>query len=112
MGNFVKIFISLVLFVFQFPAFAVYNANITGEVGGVYAYTDGDYIFFFLKNQSISHPSCGTSYFVIDSDTPVERRKVLYARLLLAYSTHEQVTIGYDSVGSCAQGQLRVYRIG
>ncbi|RZI81335.1 MAG: hypothetical protein EOP38_19640 [Rubrivivax sp.] len=94
------------------PAFSTYSANLAGEVSGVYTYTEGDYIFFTLKNQPSSHPGCNPAYFSIDGSVPVDRRKIMLARLMAAYATHETVNIGYDKDGTCSEGVIRVYRVG
>ena len=71
-------------------ALAAYNANMQGKLAMVMVYTDGDYIYMKLENQPASHPSCNASYFVTPSTVPLERRKMLLARLMLAYSTGEE----------------------
>ena len=75
-------------------ASAVYNANMSGQVEGYYIYADGDYIYFRLKNRSASHPACNSTYFIIPETVSSERRKMMFARLLLAYATQENVNLG------------------
>jgi hypothetical protein len=100
-------------FVFvSLPASAVYNANIAGVLTHVAAYADGDYVYFTLQNQPLSHPSCGAQFFVIADTVSADRRKAMYARLLAAHATGESLTIGYDATGDCAHGYIRAHRVG
>jgi hypothetical protein len=94
------------------PAHAVYDANMSGYLEGFYVYSDGDYIYFRLKNQPTSHNGCNPSYFVIPSAVPLERRKAMLARLSLAYAMQESVNIGYAANGDCGHGYINVYRVG
>jgi len=107
-----KLLIAILLGSFASSAFAVYNANMSGELEGVYVYTDTDHIYLRLLNQPTSHPACSPTYFVIDDRITADRRKAILARLLTAYAMHEVVNIGYDSAGDCADGFLRVHRAG
>lgn len=94
------------------PAMAQYNSNMQGELEGVYVYTDGDYIYFRLKNQPDSHPACNPFFFVISETVPYERRTMLLSRLLAAYSTKEIVNIGFDGQGACVHGYIQAHRVG
>jgi hypothetical protein len=94
------------------PASAEYNANIQGTLRDVLVYTDMDHILFRFVNQPTSHPACSPNYFAIDASVPAERRAALYARLMTAYSLNEVVNIGYDDSGNCANGYIRVHRVG
>jgi hypothetical protein len=94
------------------PASAAYNANMSGVLTFVGAYADGDYIYLALSNQPTSHPGCNPTYFVIDDTVPLERRQMMLARLLTSYAMKEPVNIGYDNVGDCAKGYIRVHRAG
>jgi hypothetical protein len=94
------------------PASAVYNANLSGVLAFVSIYADGDYIYLALNNQPTSHPGCNPAYFVIDGAVPLERRQMMLARLLTSYATKEVVNIGYDNVGDCVHGYIRVHRVG
>jgi len=91
---------------------ATYNANMTGQLEGVWTYADSDQIYFRLLNQPASHPGCSPIYFVIPASVPLDRRKMLYARLMVAYATKETVNIGYDNQGDCADGYIHVHRVG
>jgi len=91
---------------------ADYNANMAGVVTMVATYADTDSIYIRLNNQLSSHPACNASYFVITTDVPIERRKAMLANLLTARATGEAMNIGYDSTGSCAEGYIRVHRVG
>ena len=93
-------------------AVAEYNANISGQLEGVYVYDYADYVYFRLKNQPTAHPGCDPTYFVIPESVPADRRKAMLARLYLSYSMQDSVNIGYDAVGQCANGYLRVHRVG
>jgi hypothetical protein len=107
-----RIIFAIVLFTASAFSEAAYNANMAGELEGFYVYADGDHIYFRLKNQPSSHPTCGPLYFVIPETVSSDRRKAMLSRLSLAYATKEIVNIGYDSTGDCAQGYIRVHRVG
>jgi len=96
----------------SFTSQAAYNANMRGEIEGVYVYTDADHIYILLKNQPTSHPVCKPNYFVIPASVPYERRQMLLSRLLTAFATKEVVNIGYDSAGGCANSYIQVHRVG
>lgn len=102
----------LALLLFVSPAFATYNANITGVVTHVVAYTEADYILFRLANQPTSHPQCNAWYFSIPDTVPESRRKQLFAQLLAAKLSGDPVNIGYDATGECAHAYIRVHRVG
>lgn len=104
--------VMLLLSLFSMPLLAAYNANMQGEIQGVYVYTDADYIYIKLKNQPTSHPSCQPSFFVIPASVPYERRQMLLSRLLTAYASKETVNIGYDATGNCANSYIQVHRVG
>lgn len=108
----IKSILLILIFLFSTSVFAQYNANMRGEVEGVYIYTDADYIFFRLKNQPVSHPSCDATFFVISEALPYERRQMLLSRLLTAFASGEALNIGYDSQSECANGYIRVHRVG
>lgn len=93
-------------------AYATYNANTMGVVVDVVAYTEGDYIFFRLADQPTSHPQCNPAFFVIPDSVPESRRQMLFARLLAAEASGEPQNIGYDATGECANGYIRVHRVG
>ena len=103
---------TIVLLFFTAPAMAAFNANMQGTPDTVIVYTDGDYIYFSLTNQPTSHPQCNPAFFVIHGTIPLERRQMLLSRLLMAKSSDEVITIGYDSLGDCADGYIRVHRVG
>lgn len=104
--------ILLILGFYSSPSSAKYNDNLQGTLTGVYVYTDGDYIYFTLNNQPTSHPKCKSNYFVIPSTVPQNRREMLLSRLLTAYSMKERVNIGYDNSVECANGYIKVHRVG
>lgn len=106
-----KVLIMLGLLI-SFTSQAAYNANMRGEIQGVYVYTDADHIYVILKNQPSSHPACNPNYFVIPASVPYERRQMLLSRLLTAYASKEVVNIGYDATGSCANGYIQIHRVG
>jgi hypothetical protein len=112
MKTFVIFLMALTLCAFTGQASAKYNANMRGIVKNVLVYTDGDYIYFRLDNQPTSHPTCGHDFFVISETVSHERRQMLLSRLLSAYAMKENVNIGYDSQGDCANGYIRVHRVG
>ena len=43
---------------------------------------------------------------------PADRRHMMYTRVLLAYTSGEGINIGYDGTGTCAEGYIRVERVG
>jgi hypothetical protein len=94
------------------PAAADYDSNLSGVVTQVLTYTDSDQIYFVLNNQPSTHPSCNPGLFSIDAATPVENRRALLSRLLLAKASGESINIGYDSKGNCSHGYIRVHRVG
>lgn len=106
--------LAIVIFTCCIPiANAAYNSNMRGELEGFYVYSDGDYIYFRLKNQPTSHGFCNPYYFVIPETVSSDRRKAMLARLSLAFALKESVNIGYDSMGNCAHGgYIRVHRVG
>lgn len=91
---------------------AVYNANMSGVVAWVATYAESDSIYFALTNQPSSHPGCASHYFVITGATTADRRKAMLSNLLIARTTREPITIGYDDTGDCAEGFIRVHRVG
>jgi hypothetical protein len=93
-------------------SFAAYDANMVGQIEGFYVYADGDYVYFRLKNQPVSHNGCSPHYFVIPSTVSADRRKAMLARLSLAYAMQETVNIGFAANGDCADGYINVYRVG
>lgn len=106
-----KLFLAAAAAMIPVVASATYNANGTFTVTNVLTYTETDSIYIQVSAPP-SHSGCTASYFVIPATTPVERRKILVARLLLAKASNEPVNIGYDSIGDCADGYIRVHRIG
>jgi hypothetical protein len=95
-----------------FAAHATYNANTYGVITNVRVYDDG-LVLLTLQNQStITHPSCAPAYFAIDRTLDPNIRAMLLSRALVARSSGEVVNIGYDGVGSCANGYIRVHEIG
>jgi hypothetical protein len=91
---------------------AIYNANISGQLAAFWSYSYSDPIYFVLKNQPSTHPTCNPSFFVVPGTIPADRRKMMFARLSLAYATQENLNIGYDNAGDCADGYIQAYRIG
>lgn len=92
-------------------AFAVYNANGGFVVTAVATYADTDSIYINVTAPP-AHSGCSNAYFVISGAVPLERRKAMLAQLLLAKTTKEAVNFGYDATGDCAEGYIRVHRIG
>lgn len=89
---------------------AVYNANGGFVVTGVATYVETDSLYITVSSPP-THNACNSSFFVISGTTP-DRRKALLARLLLAKATGETVNFGYDATGDCAEGYIRVHRVG
>ena len=94
------------------PSHAVYNDNIIGVLKLVSVYADSDNIYLALENQPTTHPTCNPGYFVISKTVPQERRNMLLTRLLSAYHSKENVKIGFDNAADCANGYMRVHRVG
>jgi len=102
----------LAILLISYTTFAAYNSNMSGVIKNIMVYTDGDYIYLRLMNQPISHPTCNPQFFVIDGSISIDRRQMLLSRLMMAYASKENVNIGYDGTGSCANGYIRVHRVG
>jgi hypothetical protein len=92
-------------------AFAVYNANGQFVIAGVLTYADTDAIYIVVAAPP-SHSGCANTHFVIAGAIPADRRKAMLARLLLAKATGEVLNLGYDATGDCAEGYIRVHRVG
>ena len=103
--------IILTLFIASFSTNAEFNDNIKGKITEVITYTDGDYIYFRMENPP-SHPTCNNTYFVIEETVPYERRQMLLSRLLVAFTTQQEVNIGFDNAGNCVHSYVRVHRVG
>ncbi len=106
-----KLIVAMLFMLASMALHAGYNANTSSEIKHVAIYTEGDYIYFSLKNPP-EHPVCKNTHFVIDGSVSYERRQMLLSRLLMAYASKEVVNIGYDGEGNCAHGYVRVYRVG
>jgi hypothetical protein len=92
-------------------AFPIYNTNGGFVVTAVATYTDTDSIYVNVSSPP-AHSACNNSYFVVSGAIPADRRKAILARLLLAKATGESVNFGYDGTGDCAEGYIRVHRVG
>lgn len=90
---------------------AVYNANLLGVITDVLTYPTGQ-LYLRLSNQPTSHPGCNPAFFVVDETTPDAAMARLYARALSALHSGEVINIGFDGQGDCANGYIRVHRIG
>lgn len=101
----------LLLFFWGALAHAAYNSNVQVTITNVMIYTGGDYIYFTTDTKP-QHPTCNNSYFVIPETVPENRRNQLLSRLMLAYTTKEQVNIGFDATGECVHGYIQVHRVG
>ena len=53
-----------------------------------------------------------TDYFSIDASVPAERKSIVVSRLLTAHAMGKPINIGYDKVGDCSSGRIRVHRVG
>ncbi len=96
-------------------ASAGYNANWSGTVTGVSAYTYNDQILFSL-NSMPNEPAgtCNSTAFMISAaDSDAESRSRIYATLMSAYLTGQPVSVGYDNTGaSCSGGYITAFRVG
>jgi hypothetical protein len=106
-----KLLIGVLASLISSAALAVYNANGGFLVTGVLTYTDTDSIYIQVSSPP-AHPACNNTFFIISGAIPADRRKTLLARLLLAKATSESVNFGYDATGDCAEGYIRLHRIG
>jgi hypothetical protein len=91
---------------------AQYNDNIVGTIVQVIGYADGDQILVRLGNQPASHPACNATYFSLPGDVPDRRRIPMFNLLMTAKLTGEPITIGFDNAGNCAEGFIRIHRVG
>lgn len=92
-------------------AHATYNANINDVISNVRVYDDG-LVLLRVQNQPTTHPACNPNYFAIDNTLDPDIRAMLLSRALIAKSSGEITNIGYDGLGSCARGYMRVHQIG
>ena len=92
-------------------AFATYNANGGFLITGVLTYAETDSLYI-LVSAPPAHSGCSNAHFVISGAVPADRRKAMLARLLLAKATGEALNLGYDATGDCAEGYIRVHRVG
>jgi hypothetical protein len=92
-----------------------YNANWTGIVTSISAYTYNDQIVFSLSSMP-SEPAgtCSSAGFMITAaDSDAESRARIYATLISAYLTGQPVSVGYDNTGaSCSDGFITAFRVG
>lgn len=106
-----KLLIAMLAGLFPAAAFATYNANGGFAITGILTYTETDAIYITVSSPP-AHSGCNNSFFVIPSTTTTDRRKILMARLMLAKAANETINFGYDGTGDCADGYIRVHRIG
>ncbi|KPZ73122.1 hypothetical protein J8L86_12550 [Shewanella sp. MMG014] len=111
-SKYLGVIIILVFGVFyQGQGVAGYNDNMNGIVSEILTYPSGR-ILFKLHNQPSSHPSCKSGFFAIATDVSDKGREIMYSRLLIAYTTKQPVNIGFDNLGDCGSGYIRVHRVG
>ncbi len=92
---------------------AVYTSNKTGKITNILIYDTGNVILIQLDNQStLSNHPCNHSYFAIEPATLEGRLDRMYSRAMLAFGSSTPVNIGYDGQGNCANGYIRVHRVG
>jgi len=109
----VKIVLAILLTTLTLPAFAGYNANFRGTISAVLTYPGSTLILIRVSNQPTSHPECTSfDYLAIDPAISNESRQLVMSRLLLAFTTGENINIGYDKSGDCIGGRIRVHRVG
>lgn len=87
-----------------------YNANISVRITSVIIYTN-DTDILFTATPMPSPLNCNPSYFVVPNTISAENRQMILSRLLVSYSSKEQVNIGFDDL-TCPDGHVRVYRVG
>ncbi len=101
------------LFVFSNSVFAGYNANFKGKVTHVLTYTYSTQILVKVEGQPSTYPECSSlDYLIIDPATSDQIREIVLSRLLVAYTTGEEVNIGYDKDSSCVNGRIKIFRVG
>ncbi|MCP4488099.1 MAG: hypothetical protein GY820_12385 [Gammaproteobacteria bacterium] len=110
MKNIIFSLLSLAL-AFPIAVNAGYDSNMDGKVEKIITYTSGE-IYIIMENQPSAHPVCDHSFFSIDRAIPSDIRHQLLSRALTAYATKETIRIGYDGLGDCVDGKIRIHRIG
>lgn len=100
-------------------AFAAgYNANWSGKIVSLSAYSYSDQVFFSLDTMpTLPSGTCSNSSFAFtasdSSGSDAESRNRMYATLLAAYLSGQSVSIGYDNSGaSCTDGVITSFRVG
>lgn len=88
-----------------------YNSNIRGRVDQLITYVGDATILFTIDPMPVT-PQCGQRYFRIAPTLPLDQRQQLFSRLMTAYTTHEQINIGYDSQTCSQEDFIVVYRVG
>ena len=106
-----KLLIGMLAALAPAAAFATYNANGAFVIAGILTYADSDSIYVVVTAPP-AHSGCNNAHFVISGAIPADRRKAMLARLLLAKASGEVLNLGYDATGDCAEGYIRVHRVG
>lgn len=92
---------------------AVYDSNISGKIVHLITYDNSNLILIQLENQStLSGHNCSYVFFAIDPTTTEGRLDRMYSRAMLAFGSGTPINIGYDGNGNCANGYIRVHRVG
>lgn len=108
-----NILLIIALIAFSSSATAGYNANFKGKVTHVLTYTYSTQILVKVEGQPTTHPECSNlDYLIIDPATSDQIREIVLSRLLVAYTTGEEVNIGYDKDSSCVNGRIKIFRVG
>ncbi len=106
-----NIVIITILYVMSFQVFAGYDSNLSGVVTKVLTYASGR-IYIVLENQPSSHPACEHKFFAIDNTLSSDIRSQMLSRALVAFASKQVLNIGYDGEGDCANGKIRIHRLG
>lgn len=88
-----------------------YNANVRGRIDQLITYV-GDATILFTIDPMPAAPQCGSRYFRIAPTLPLEMRQQVFSRLMAAYTSREQVNIGYDGQTCSQEDFIVVYRVG
>lgn len=97
----------------SYPAFAIYNENVDSQISSVIVYDYAKFVFSISTNDFVAPPcaSPGQKYFFIDGALPEDIRAQILSRLLTAKAMGETIRIGYDGMGNCSDGNIRVHRV-
>jgi hypothetical protein len=88
-----------------------YNANVRGRIDQLITYVEDGMVLFTISPMPAT-PQCGAPYFRIAPTLPLDMRQQVFSRLMAAYTSREEVHIGYDGQTCAPDGYIKVYRVG